>query len=489
MSTPQPPAPPSAGAPGGPSGAIVAALTASGGSESAGFLNDIIANLWPNISIVGRDMTKSIVEPMFASMLPSPLNSLHFVKIDLGKVPIKLGNVDTHKMASGAIKMDLDIDWDGECDIELDGKMIPKIGIEAIKLHGRMSMLLGPVINQIPLVGAAQVAFINPPYIKLKYTDVAAVANIGFIDRSINNVIQSILAGMMVLPNRFLVKLDAKNDWFSTFQSPLGILKVTAESASNLGAAKESKGFLGKLVHDEVDCFADVTLGAEKWRTKTINNNRHPEWNETHDYLLSDHDQVVTVEVVDDDHAGDDAIGKASVTVKELLMSGDSHEVSLKLDDKPTDGKVRIRGHFMALVADPASLSSQEEGTHGVVSVLIASAFNISGKREELKPSIKVVWGDSNFRTGIKADAPGSDVQNPSFDVAYNIPLSNKVTVRGAAPVRLILMDAEKERGSVDIPLDKVLNAPGMAVAEDYKLADGTVIRAAVVIRGTKSAH
>lgn len=117
-----------------------------------GFLNDIIANLWPNISIVGRDMTKSIVEPMFASMLPSPLNSLHFAKIDLGKVPIKLGNVDTHKMASGAIKMDLDVDWDGECDIELDGKMIPKIGIEHIKLNGRMSMLLGPIINQMPLV-------------------------------------------------------------------------------------------------------------------------------------------------------------------------------------------------------------------------------------------------------------------------------------------------------------------------------------------------
>jgi hypothetical protein len=222
-----------------------------------GFLNDIIANLWPNISIVGRDMTKSIVEPMFASMLPSPLNSLHFAKIDLGKVPIKLSNVDTHKMASGAIKMDLDVDWDGECDIELDGKMIPKIGIEHIKLNGRLSILLGPIINQMPLVsdakaklmyqiGAAQVAFINPPYLKFKYTDVAAVANIGFIDRSISNVVQSIMAGMAVLPNRFLVKLDAKNDWFSTFQFPLGVLKVRrglprcADSRSQLRAVPNS---------------------------------------------------------------------------------------------------------------------------------------------------------------------------------------------------------------------------------------------------------
>lgn len=97
-------------------------------------------------------MTKSIVEPMFAQMLPSPLNSLHFAKIDLGQVPLKLGNVDVHKMPSGSIKMDLDVDWDGQCDIELDGTMIPKIGIEHIKLNGRLSILLGPLTNVIPLV-------------------------------------------------------------------------------------------------------------------------------------------------------------------------------------------------------------------------------------------------------------------------------------------------------------------------------------------------
>ncbi len=242
-------------------------------------------------------------------------------------------------------------------------------------------------------------------------------------------------------------------------------------------------------MHDEADCYVDATLGAEKWRTKTINNNRFPEWNETHDFLLSDHDQVVTVECADDDTTSDDTIGKATVTVKELLLSGASHQLSLVHNEQPTDAKINLRGHFMALVADPSSLNSQEEGTHGVLTVLVASAFHISGNREELKPSIKVVWGESNFRTAIKTDAPGSDVQNPGFDVAYNVPLSNKVTVHGAAPVKLILMDGEKERGSVDIPLEKVLGAPGMALAEDHKLADGAVIRAAVVIRGTKSAH
>jgi hypothetical protein len=97
-------------------------------------------------------MTKSIVEPMFATMLPAPANSLKFTKIDLGTEPLKLSNVDVHKTPGGAIKLDLDLDWDGLCNITLDGQMMPSVGIKELKLSGRLSILLGPLTNVIPLV-------------------------------------------------------------------------------------------------------------------------------------------------------------------------------------------------------------------------------------------------------------------------------------------------------------------------------------------------
>lgn len=341
-----------------------------------------------------------------------------------------------------------------------------------------------------PQISAAQVAFINPPFLQFKYTDVAAVANIGFIDRMIIKVVQSIMGGMAVLPNRFLVKLDSNADWFKTYQFPLGVLNITVDSGANLGESKKGKNFLKKLMHDEVDCYADASLGAETFRTKTIDNNRNPQWNETHGFLLSDHDQVVSVEVSNKDTAtSDDALGKASVTVKDLLLSNGVVELPLALNDQPTDGRVRIRGQYMEFVADPASLSSQAEGTHGILSVLVASVHNIRGDRAALKPSVKVVWGNSNFRTAIKSDSPGADVQNPSYDVAYTVPLTASVTVSGAAPVRLSLMDGETEVGAVDVPLEQVLGAPDMFLAQDFQLQNGAVIRAAVVIRGTKAAH
>lgn len=97
-------------------------------------------------------MVKEIVEPMLASMLPGPLATLHFVKLDLGSVPLKVLHVDVHRPEQGGIKLDMDVSWQGECDIDLDGNMVPRLGVERIHLKGRLSILLAPLTDIIPLV-------------------------------------------------------------------------------------------------------------------------------------------------------------------------------------------------------------------------------------------------------------------------------------------------------------------------------------------------
>lgn len=72
-------------------------------------------------------MVKDIVEPIFASTLPGPLSTLRFVKIDLGHVPIRVSEVDVHKVDNGGIKLDMNIIWEGRSDIELEGKIVPKL--------------------------------------------------------------------------------------------------------------------------------------------------------------------------------------------------------------------------------------------------------------------------------------------------------------------------------------------------------------------------
>lgn len=101
---------------------------------SQGFLNDIIAQLWPNINVAGGKIIKDSVEPILESMLPGPLSNLRFVKLDFGPTPLRMSNVDVHRTELEGIKLDMDVDWDGKCDFELDGSMVPKIVRTLIRL-------------------------------------------------------------------------------------------------------------------------------------------------------------------------------------------------------------------------------------------------------------------------------------------------------------------------------------------------------------------
>ena len=83
--------------------------------------------LWPHINVAGSTIVKESVEPMFKTMLPGPLASLHFTKIDLGPVPLRLSNVKTTKTETGGINLDLNLDWVGKADIQLDAKMMPAL--------------------------------------------------------------------------------------------------------------------------------------------------------------------------------------------------------------------------------------------------------------------------------------------------------------------------------------------------------------------------
>jgi hypothetical protein len=154
---------------------LVETLTASGGAESPGFVNDLIKQLWPNLAVAIGRTVKSVAEPMFASMLPSPLNTLRFLKMDLGHIPIHVENIDVHNSDSEGIKLDLDLLWDGTCDIELDANMMPKIGVEHVKLRGRLSVLLCPLTNVLPCVSYHMTlrpvpsAFCPPPPLTLAH--------------------------------------------------------------------------------------------------------------------------------------------------------------------------------------------------------------------------------------------------------------------------------------------------------------------------------
>ncbi|KAG8160331.1 hypothetical protein KVR01_009867 [Diaporthe batatas] len=474
---------------------LVEKLTASGGTESAGFLNDMIQQLWPNINVAGGRMVKEIVEPILASTLPGPLSSLRFTKVDLGQEPIRISAVDVHKTQNGGIKLDMDIVWDGKSDIDLEGGLIPKLGIRNIHLKGRLSILLAPLTNIIPLIGAAQVAFINPPQLKLDFTDAANIADCFLVDKAIRKVILNIISSMAVLPNRFLVKLDSNNDYFKTYLPHLGALRLTIEKATGVQGPKHNSvmKFLNKIVKDVPDCYCKVAVGAEEeWRTTTKKDNNNPEWNETHDFLVADNDQEIVIDLQDEDLGSDDDIGIATTTVKDILLDGGSKELELFHQGEPTNAKVSVRAQFFNFVDDAGILSSKsdaEEGQMvGLATVLIGSVSGLQGQRDELNPSIKVTWGEKQFFTAAKSYTPGTDIFNPSFDQAFRIPLTADLLANPAS-FKLTLLNKKDDQGSFEIPFSDILQAPGLIKEESFTVGMGVTVRASISLRALRLAH
>lgn len=67
--------------------------TAVSHAQDGGLLTGIMAQLWSHMNLAIAKSVKETVEPMFKVMLPGPLSSLHFTKLDLGTVPIRMDNV------------------------------------------------------------------------------------------------------------------------------------------------------------------------------------------------------------------------------------------------------------------------------------------------------------------------------------------------------------------------------------------------------------
>ncbi|KAI0147725.1 hypothetical protein GGR57DRAFT_505329 [Xylariaceae sp. FL1272] len=473
-------------------------LTASGGTESAGFLNDIVSHLWPNINVAGCKMVKEIVEPLLQST--TGFSSLHFTKLDLGTVPIRFSKVDVIRTEKDGIKLDMDLDWDGKCEINLDGGgAIPEVGIKHIQLHGRVSVLMCPITNVIPLIGALQIAFINPPSISLDYTGAIGFLEFDKIENTIRDVVLGVIGGMAVLPNRFLVNMAADNDYFKTYVPHVGMIRITVESATNITGPKKSgvKKLLDKIARDVPDCYCKVAVGAEKpWKTSVCENKHSPKWNESHDFLVMDHDQCIMVEVADKDVDQDDHIGAALTTVRQLLLDGGSQELELKHKDQPTGSTIKIRGEFHNLTPDSENFRAQAqdegEGLYcGVANVLIDRAGGLSGKKEDLNPSVKVTWGkatETPLQTAAVSYAPGTDIFSPSFNTPFRIPITRSM-VSSAESFYIVLMNKKDEVGRVEVPFQDVVNAPHMTLEKEFDVGSGMTVRASFSLRGTQLAQ
>mmetsp|Transcript_16962 Transcript_16962/g.37044 ORF Transcript_16962/g.37044 Transcript_16962/m.37044 type:complete len:896 (+) Transcript_16962:122-2809(+) len=499
-----------------------AAAAADADQRTGSFLTDVIASLWSHVNAAVSAEIQNTAEPMFREMLPGPLKSLHFTKCSLGNVPLRLDNAIVHPCQKHSVtgkdyvRMEMDVVWDGRCDIELKADYIGKLGVQHLKLAGRLSFLLQPLTEKLPVVTAVQFGFVNPPQLELDFTGLASVADIKTLKTTIQKTIADIIASMMVLPNRMLTKLDENQSYFGAYQPPLGVARLSIVKGRGF---TEEKRKLRKA--DVPDVYCVVSLGGtEIWTTSVVQDSTEPVWkDETADVLLDDYNQVLTVRVWDRDEGAldsDDDLGRATLTVGDLLLAGGKiKEVELQ-DDGGRGLGAYISMHCDLLKLEPKLQSIEQNANslnehmyNGLLTILLSEATVIPAppgqqqqqQGEESKEDgtvepelyfVKATYGQESYFTA------AVDGQAAVFNKAFRIPL---IDCADLPSVRLALykgpeatLEACEQKkspnvlvGEFEIKHEDIWNAPLHSVSANRPVSDnksGPCLEYSIFMRG-----
>ncbi|XP_049822259.1 extended synaptotagmin-2 [Aethina tumida] len=383
--------------------------------ERAEWLNRIIKQVWPNVNHYAREIVRDSIQPALRTNLEKyKLTGFKFERIILGTVPFRIGGVKVYdkNIDRNEIVMDLDIFYAGDCDITfyLSGM---KGGIRDFQLHGMLRVVMKPLITSIPLVGGLQVFFLNNPDIDFDLVGIADVLDMPGLSDILRRIVVETVASMMVLPNKFPIKLSEEVEAVELkAPEPEGVLRVHVFEAKHL--MKKDISVLGK---GKSDPYAVVTVGAQEFKTKVIDNSVDPKWDYWCEGVVSSSEaQFVTCSIWDWDpkmpiNLQDDYLGRATIEVSNIVKKG-SDDMWITLE-QAKHGMVHLRFTWLslsknysdlkAIIAETQHLKATNLHT-ALLTVFVDSCKNLPQARASTKPDSYAVLrvGNSTQQTGVQ---------------------------------------------------------------------------------------
>ncbi|XP_068628462.1 extended synaptotagmin-2 isoform X3 [Battus philenor] len=405
--------------------------------ERAEWLNRILLQVWPNVNHYARSLLKDTIEPAVAESLANyKLNGFKFERMILGTIAPRVGGVKVYdkNLSRNEIIMDIDLFYAGDCDISFVLQRI-RGGIKDLQIHGMVRVVMKPLITKMPLVGGLQIFFLNNPSIDFNLVGAADILDMpGFSDILRRCIVEQV-SRIMVLPNKLPIKLSDEIPTVDLrMPEPEGVLRIHLVQAQNL--MKKDVSMLGK---GKSDPYAIITVGAQQWKTKHIDNDVNPRWNFWCEAIISSRkSQVLQCELWDWDPGmgiqNDDYLGRCSLDISQVVRAG-------RLDTWQTlqqakHGKVELRLSWHRLSTDITDLShaitetqliKTGELSSAVLSVYIDSCKNLPNARSQARPDpyLTVTVGKKTENTAVqmRTDDPVYEigysflVQNPEIDM------------------------------------------------------------------------
>ncbi|XP_058210725.1 calcium-dependent lipid-binding protein [Rhododendron vialii] len=322
--------------------------------EQVKWLNKQLNKLWPFVADAATLVIKESVEPLLEQYRPPGITKLKFSKLSLGNVAPKIEGIRVQSLKKGQITMDIDFRWGGEPSIILgvEAAMVASIPIQLKDLQVfTVIRVIFQLAEEIPCISAVVVALLAEPKPRIDYTLKAvggSLTAIPGLSDMIDDTVNSIVTDMLQWPHRMVIPIGGiPVDTSELELKPQGKLTLTVVKANDL----KNMEMIGKsdpyvVVHIQI---------LFKVKTKVIENNLNPVWNQTFELIAEDKEtQSLILEVFDKDIGQDKRLGIAKVplieleseTEKELEVRLQPSLDMLKIKDKKDRGTLTIKVQY-----------------------------------------------------------------------------------------------------------------------------------------------
>ncbi|KAH1199628.1 Synaptotagmin-4 [Glycine max] len=366
--------------------------------EQVKWLNKQLSKLWPFVADAATLVIRESVEPILEEYRPAGISSLKFSKLSLGNVAPKIeaaagpylyggsrspgstwqqhccktlvtttcsiqqgqrkenclqdenAGIRVQSLNKGQIIMDIDFRWGGDPNIVLAVEaLVASIPIQLKDLQVfTIIRVIFQLADEIPCISAVVVALLAEPKPRIDYTLKAvggSLTALPGISDMIDDMVNTIVTDTLQWPHRIVVPLGGiPVDTSELELKPQGTLRATVIKANDL----KNMEMIGKS-----DPYAVLYIRPLfKVKTKVIDNNLNPVWNEVFDLIAEDKEtQSLIVEVFDKDIGQDKRLGIVKLplndlepeTEKEFELRLLSSLDTLKVKDKKDRGTITIK--------------------------------------------------------------------------------------------------------------------------------------------------
>ncbi|XP_071748960.1 uncharacterized protein [Lepeophtheirus salmonis] len=327
--------------------------------DRAEWINDIIAQLWPNLNRYATTFIKTFIEPELISMLNElqlkELSGFEIKKVLLGTIPLKIGGCKVFprgsKSENDGIMLEMELIYSGDAKVQF---IVQRIAAEIknINLRGTVRIYLKPLLNTFPLIGGCEVTFMELPIYNYSLGGIGTFADLPGISTLCKSIVDSQIKSRVLWPNKLKIIIptpeteDAILKQKSLISRPYGYLHVQLLEAENLVA--KDINMVGK---GSSDPYAIVVVNGKKvsFQSQYVEKNLNPIWDYECNFILDGdlipEDHQCEILVYDyDQGTQDDFMGNAIINLQSVFNNLEfDHWVPLTNIKK---GKIHLKMNF-----------------------------------------------------------------------------------------------------------------------------------------------